>query len=140
MHHTNQYRDFNTSQTSNCRHPMCLLNLSCSQVVAYYYQITDISVHIVNSVNTPLHMHTELCTQVQPSCICNVSHNPSCTCMIPTHSRLLKPQVRLSSLVRCKEFSSSLVNVCAFVGPVIQQDDKPLNGMYNIFLHVTWCT
>ena len=148
-------------------------------------------------MNTLLHTHTELCTQVQPSYICSISHNLSCTCMIPAHSRLLKPQVRLSNLVRtdhllsssspnllakavqellavtgpihvlpgrllslhavpelpwysrwdllhigllCKEFSSGLVSVCACAGPVIQQDDKPLSGMHNIFLYVTWCS
>ena len=40
----------------------------------------------------------------------------------------------------CEDFSSGLVNVCTCACSVIHQDDKPLNGMYNIFLYVTWCT
>ena len=63
----------------------------------------------VNSVNTldPLHKHTELCNQEQLFCICNVPHNPSCTCMTQARGRLWKPQVKLprqfgSNRVTCK--------------------------------------
>ena len=40
----------------------------------------------------------------------------------------------------CKEIPPCLVSVCACVGPVIQQDDKPLNGTHDIFWYVIWCT
>ena len=62
-----------------------------------------------NSVNTLLHILMQWCIQVQPSFICNVSHNPSCTCMIlhAAQSRFLKPRVRLSSFVRTDDLLSS---------------------------------
>ena len=38
------------------------------------------------------------------------------------------------------EIFRQALSMSACACSVIHQDDKPLNGMYNIFLYVTWCT
>ncbi len=66
----------------------------------YMYKLEE----FISPANILLHMHTEPYIQVQLSCTCSVSNNPSCICMIAVHGicftfDFLAKNFRLASLM-----------------------------------------
>ena len=46
---------------------------------------------------------------------------------------------QLHIVLPCKKFLACIVNVCACTCSAVQEDDKSLNGVQDLFWYVTWC-